>query len=58
MRVGALPKFPSNALNYNLTWSTEGLINEVLRALRKPSSTASVAKCRRWKSWKSLRSTA
>jgi saccharopine dehydrogenase-like NADP-dependent oxidoreductase len=28
MRVGALPKFPSNALNYNLTWSTEGLINE------------------------------
>jgi saccharopine dehydrogenase-like NADP-dependent oxidoreductase len=28
MRVGALPQFPSNALNYNLTWSTEGLINE------------------------------
>jgi len=28
MRVGALPKFPSNALNYNLTWSTDGLINE------------------------------
>lgn len=28
MRVGALPKFPSNALNYNLTWSTAGLINE------------------------------
>ena len=28
MGVGALPKFPSNALNYNLTWSTDGLINE------------------------------
>ena len=28
MRVGALPQFPSNALNYNLTWSTDGLINE------------------------------
>ncbi len=28
MRVGALPQFPSNALNYNLTWSTDGVINE------------------------------
>lgn len=28
MRVGALPLFPSNQLKYNLTWSTEGLINE------------------------------
>ncbi|WP_251864275.1 saccharopine dehydrogenase NADP-binding domain-containing protein [Achromobacter sp. Marseille-Q4962] len=28
MRVGALPRYPSNALRYNLTWSTEGLINE------------------------------
>ncbi len=28
MRVGALPQFPSNALKYNITWSTEGLINE------------------------------
>jgi saccharopine dehydrogenase-like NADP-dependent oxidoreductase len=28
MRVGALPLFPSNALMYNLTWSTAGLINE------------------------------
>ncbi len=28
MRVGALPKYPANALNYNLTWSTDGLINE------------------------------
>lgn len=28
MRVGALPVFPSNRLKYNLTWSTEGLINE------------------------------
>ena len=28
MRVGALPKFPSNSLNYNLTWSTDGVINE------------------------------
>ncbi len=28
LRVGALPEYPSNALGYNLTWSTEGLINE------------------------------
>ncbi|MCD0505002.1 saccharopine dehydrogenase family protein [Bordetella petrii] len=28
MRVGALPRYPGNALRYNLTWSTEGLINE------------------------------
>lgn len=28
MRVGALPRYPNNALKYNLTWSTEGLINE------------------------------
>ncbi|WP_354681492.1 saccharopine dehydrogenase C-terminal domain-containing protein [Cupriavidus plantarum] len=28
MRVGALPRYPDNALKYNLTWSTEGLINE------------------------------
>ncbi|RIX99703.1 saccharopine dehydrogenase family protein [Aureimonas flava] len=30
MRVGALPRYPSNALNYNLTWSTDGLINEYI----------------------------
>lgn len=30
MRVGALPQFPSNALNYNLTWSTDGVINEYI----------------------------
>lgn len=28
MRVGALPKNPSNKILYNLTWSTDGLINE------------------------------
>jgi saccharopine dehydrogenase-like NADP-dependent oxidoreductase len=28
MRVGALPRFPSNLFKYNLTWSTDGLINE------------------------------
>lgn len=28
LRVGALPVYPSNALSYNLTWSTEGVINE------------------------------
>lgn len=30
MRVGALPVYPSNALNYNLTWSTDGVINEYI----------------------------
>ncbi|OHC76222.1 MAG: saccharopine dehydrogenase [Rhodospirillales bacterium RIFCSPLOWO2_12_FULL_58_28] len=28
LRVGALPQFPDNMLQYNLTWSTDGLINE------------------------------
>lgn len=28
LRVGALPQFPTNALKYNLTWSTTGLVNE------------------------------
>jgi saccharopine dehydrogenase-like NADP-dependent oxidoreductase len=28
MRVGALPRYPATRLKYNLTWSTEGLINE------------------------------
>jgi saccharopine dehydrogenase-like NADP-dependent oxidoreductase len=28
MRVGALPLFPTGELKYNLTWSTDGLINE------------------------------
>lgn len=28
MCVGALPQYPTNALKYNLTWSTDGLINE------------------------------
>jgi saccharopine dehydrogenase-like NADP-dependent oxidoreductase len=32
MRVGALPQFPSNALNYNLTWSTDGVINEYIES--------------------------
>ncbi|MGZ8407355.1 MAG: saccharopine dehydrogenase family protein, partial [Caulobacteraceae bacterium] len=30
MRVGALPKYPHNALNYNLTWSSDGVINEYI----------------------------
>jgi saccharopine dehydrogenase-like NADP-dependent oxidoreductase len=28
LRVGALPQYSSNVLNYNLTWSTDGVINE------------------------------
>lgn len=28
LRVGALPQFPEGKLKYNLTWSTDGLINE------------------------------
>ncbi|WP_019614719.1 saccharopine dehydrogenase family protein [Psychromonas ossibalaenae] len=28
LRVGALPEFPSNQMMYNLTWNTEGLVNE------------------------------
>ena len=28
LRVGALPQYPTNEMKYNLTWSTDGLINE------------------------------
>lgn len=28
LRVGAIPAYPHNALNYALNWSTEGVINE------------------------------
>ena len=28
LRTGALPQYPANALHYNLTWSTDGVINE------------------------------
>jgi saccharopine dehydrogenase (NAD+, L-lysine-forming) len=28
LRVGALPQYPTNALKYNVTWSTAGLVNE------------------------------
>lgn len=28
LRVGALPIYPTNRLKYNITWSTDGLINE------------------------------
>ncbi|MER8390931.1 saccharopine dehydrogenase family protein [Mesorhizobium sp. M1340] len=31
LRVGALPRFPSNALNYNFTWNTDGVINEYIQ---------------------------
>ena len=30
MRVGALPMYPTNELKYNMTWSTDGLVNEYL----------------------------
>lgn len=32
LRVGALAKYPSNAIKYNLTWSTEGLVNEYIHS--------------------------
>lgn len=31
LRVGALPIYPTNRLKYNLTWSTDGLINEYIQ---------------------------
>ncbi|TLU70603.1 saccharopine dehydrogenase family protein [Lichenicoccus roseus] len=31
LRVGALPRYPDNALGYNLTWSTDGVINEYIQ---------------------------
>lgn len=34
LRVGALPQNPTNALKYNLSWSTAGLVNEYLNSGR------------------------
>lgn len=31
LRVGALTEYPTNGLKYNLTWSTDGLINEYIK---------------------------
>src|ERR1043165_2781873 len=28
LRVGGLPQYPTNALHYNVTWSTAGVVNE------------------------------
>jgi saccharopine dehydrogenase-like NADP-dependent oxidoreductase len=28
LRVGALPRYPTNAIKYNVTWSADGVINE------------------------------
>jgi saccharopine dehydrogenase-like NADP-dependent oxidoreductase len=28
LHVGALPRYPTNTMTYNLTWSTDGVINE------------------------------
>src|SRR5262249_51350751 len=50
LRVGALPQYPSNAINYNLTWSTDGVINEYCEACE--------ARCRRWRSGRNFRSMA
>jgi len=50
LRVGALPKYPSNALNYNLTWSTDGVINEYCEPCEAivdglPRQTRSLEEC-------------
>ena len=57
LRVGALPQYPSNALYYNLTWSTDGVINEYSSPAKR-SSTASSAKSRRSRSARNSPSTA
>jgi len=43
LRVGALPEYPSNALNYNLTWSTDGVINEYCEPCEEISNGELVA---------------
>jgi saccharopine dehydrogenase-like NADP-dependent oxidoreductase len=30
LRVGSLPRYPTNRLRYNMTWSTDGLVNEYI----------------------------
>jgi saccharopine dehydrogenase-like NADP-dependent oxidoreductase len=56
LRVGALPQYPSNALNYNLTWSTDGVINEycepceeisMASPTRRSTPAAASARCAR-----------
>jgi saccharopine dehydrogenase-like NADP-dependent oxidoreductase len=49
LRVGALPQYPSNALNYNLTWSTDGVINEYCEPCEAIVNGVA-ARYRRWRS--------
>ncbi len=57
MRVGALPQFPTNALMYNLTWSTDGLINEYCNPCEAIHEGRRSKSCR-WKASSTSRSTA
>jgi saccharopine dehydrogenase-like NADP-dependent oxidoreductase len=50
LRTGALPTYPSNALNYNLTWSTDGVINEYCEPCEAivdgvPTTTRALEEC-------------
>jgi hypothetical protein len=49
LRVGALPQYPSNALNYNLTWSRMASSTNTARLAKRPSM-AWVARCLCWRS--------
>ena len=50
MRVGALPQFPTGELKYNLTWSTDGLINEYCNPC-EAIHAGKRSNCCRWKGW-------
>ena len=58
LRVGALPRYPSNALNYNLTWSTDGVINEYCEPCEAIVNGAPARDAGRWRSARSSPSTA
>ena len=58
LRVGALPQYPSNALNYNLTWSTDGVINEYCEPCDAIVERPAPRESSRWRNARSFPSTA
>ncbi len=54
MRVGALPINISNALQYSLTWSTDGVINDFGNLCHGVEDGKPLICCH-WKAWKKLK---
>ena len=55
MRVGALPQYPTNALHYNVTWSTAGVVNEYCEPCNVMLDGGADEAAGRWRGWRTSR---